>query len=59
MVVSSKVKAYLKSKGMRTSKELLEALDSKLETMLEAAIMKALLDKRKTVQPDDLGSGEV
>lgn len=54
MVVSSQVKAYLKEKGMRTSKDLLEALSEKLQKVLDAATMTALLDKRKTVQPEDL-----
>jgi histone H3/H4 len=58
MVVSSQIKAYLKSKGMRTSKELLEALSAGIQEQLDAATMKALLDKRKTVRPEDLTTGE-
>ena len=57
MVVSSQVKAYLKAKGMRTSKELLDSLSGRVQEMLDAATMTALLDKRKTVQPDDLPTG--
>lgn len=55
MVTSSQVKSYLKSKGMRTSKDLVEALQAKIQQVLDDATMKALLDKRKTVQPEDLG----
>ena len=54
MVVASQIKAYLKEKGMRTSKELLEALSAQVQEKLDAGIMKALMDKRKTVQPEDL-----
>lgn len=54
MVATSQVKAYLKSKGMRTSKDLVEALTAKVQRVLDEATMKALLDKRKTVQPEDL-----
>lgn len=54
MVTASQVKAYLKVKGMRTSNELLEALKIEVQNMLDAAVMRALLDKRKTVQPEDL-----
>ena len=55
MVTSSQVKAYLKDKGMRTSKDLLDALTEKLKKDLDAATLKALLDRRKTVKPEDLG----
>lgn len=54
MVTVSQVKAYLKSKEMRTSKELIEALSGRVQQMLDEATMKALLDKRKTVKPEDL-----
>lgn len=54
MVTASQVKAYLKSKEMRTSKELIDALGEKVQQLLDEATMKALLDKRKTVKPEDL-----
>lgn len=58
MVTASQVKAYLKEKGMRTSKELLDALSGEVKGLLDQATMKALLDKRKTVKPEDLTAGE-
>lgn len=54
MVKANLVKAYLKSKEMRCSKELAAALDLELAKLLDAASLKALKDKRKTVTPADL-----
>ena len=54
MVATTKVKAYLKSKGVRASKELPETLTKILEQLLDEALQRALLDRRKTVQPTDV-----
>jgi hypothetical protein len=54
MVVSSKVKAYIKDKGCMTSGDALEALNCKLACMLDAAVERTKGNKRSTVKPQDL-----
>ena len=54
MVVASKVKAYIKSKGCMTSGDALAALNGKLACMLDAAVERTKLNKRSTVKPQDL-----
>lgn len=54
LVVASKVKAYIKSKGMMTSSDSLEALNCKLYCMLDCAIERTQANRRSTVKPQDL-----
>lgn len=56
LVVSSKVKAFIKSKSaMNTSSSVMEALSKIVERELSKAIDKAKADGRKTVMDRDLG----
>jgi hypothetical protein len=54
MVVSSKVKAYIKSKGCMTSGDALAALNCKIACILNAAVERTKANKRSTVKPQDL-----
>jgi len=54
MVVGSKVRAYIKSKGCMTSGELFDALNCKLACLLDAAIARTKGNKRSTVKAQDL-----
>lgn len=54
LVVGSKVKAYVKSKGAMSSGELIEALSEQVYGLLDQAIGRAQGNKRSTVQPKDL-----
>ena len=54
MVVASKVKAYIKSKGCMTSGDALAALNGKIACILEAAVARTQANKRSTVKPQDL-----
>ncbi len=54
LVVGSKVKEHIKGKGCMTSGELVAALSSKLECLLDKAIDRAKANGRKTVNPHDV-----
>ena len=54
MVVASKVKAYIKSKGCMTASDTLGALNCKLACVLEHAVARTKANKRSTVRPQDL-----
>ena len=54
LVVASKVKAYIKSKGMMTSSDSLEAISDKVYCMLDAAIARTQANRRSTVKAQDL-----
>jgi hypothetical protein len=54
LVVSSKVKAYIKEKGCHTSGELLDALNVKVAAMLNEAVKRTQGNKRSTVKDVDL-----
>jgi len=54
MVVASKVKAYIKSKGCMTSGETLGALNAKIAWTLGRAVERTKANKRATVKPQDL-----
>lgn len=54
MVVSSKVKAYIKEKGCMTSGDALAALNCKVACLLDAAVGRTKANKRATVKPQDL-----
>ena len=54
LVVGSKVKALIKSKGCMTSGEVLPALNDKLYELLDAAVARTKSNKRSTVRPQDL-----
>ncbi len=54
LVVASKVKAYIKSKGNMTASETLAALNDKVYCMLDHAVARTTANRRSTVKPQDL-----
>ena len=54
LCVGSKVKGYVKSRKMKASGELVEAVSEKIYAMLDAAIGRTTGNKRSTVRPIDL-----
>jgi histone H3/H4 len=55
LVVTSKVKAYIKNQGgLNTSAASIEALSAKLQSLIDQAVENAKNDKRKTVLPKDI-----
>ncbi len=54
LVVASKVKAHIKSKGMMTSSDAVAALNDKVYQMLDAAAARTKANRRSTVKPQDL-----
>jgi hypothetical protein len=54
LCVGSKVKAYIKSQGMKCSGELLDALNNEVHAALDSAVQRCQGNKRSTVRPVDL-----
>ena len=54
LVVASKVKAYVKSKGKMTSSDAIGALSDKVYAILNDAIKRTTANRRSTVKPQDL-----
>lgn len=54
LVVASKVRAYLKSKEVKMSGELIGALNDKVKEVLDAAAKRSQANKRATVKPQDI-----
>lgn len=54
LVVGSKVKAYIKSKGCHTASDALEALNQKVHEILDGATKRCQSNKRSTVKPQDM-----
>ena len=54
LVVGSKVKAYIKSKGCHTSSDALGALNEKVHEILDRATSRCQGNKRSTVKPHDM-----
>ena len=54
LVVASKVKEYIKSKGKQSSGELVPALSDKLYALIDEAITRTDTNKRTTVRSHDL-----
>ena len=54
LCVGSKVKAYIKSNGMKCSGELIQALSDSMHDTLDGAITRCQGNKRSTVRPVDL-----
>lgn len=54
LVVGSKVKDFIKESDLRTDGDLLEALSSKVEEMLQCAMHRCKENGRSTVRPCDL-----
>ncbi len=54
LVVGSKVKAFLKSKGVKTAGDTVEAVSDKVYCILDKAVDRTKANKRATVRPCDL-----
>lgn len=54
LVVTSKVKSYIKSKGMMSSSDAAAGLNDCLYTILDAAIKRTASNRRSTVKPQDM-----
>ncbi len=54
LIVASKTKAYIKSKGMMTSSDTIGALSDAIYTLIDAAIIRTKSNRRSTVKPQDL-----
>jgi len=54
LVVASKVKEFIKSKGCMTSSDTIPAISEKIYALLEDAIGRTKGNKRSTVKPQDL-----
>ena len=54
LVVGSKVKKYVKQKGLNSSGDLAEALSGKVEKLLDEAAKRTESNGRKTMRPEDL-----
>lgn len=54
LVVVSKVKDYVKSKGMMTSAEAVPALSDKVYALIDEAIKRTKENGRQTIKPQDL-----
>lgn len=53
LIVASKVRAHLKTKGVKMSGELPAALNKKVMEILDAAANRARGNRRSTVKPQD------
>ena len=54
LVVGSKIKAYIKSRGCHTSGDTIEAISKEVEKILNKAADRCKGNKRSTVKPQDL-----
>lgn len=54
LVVGSKLKAYVKSQGGKSSGELVGAVSEAVYDLIDRALTRADANKRATVKPNDL-----
>ena len=54
LVVASKVRAYLKGKGVKMSGDLIGQLNGRVKWMPDEAASRAQANKRATVKPQDV-----
>jgi len=54
LVVTSKVKAYLKGKGCNTSGEAIGELSQRVQMILDMAVKRTEANGRKTVKAQDI-----
>lgn len=54
LVVTSKVKAYIRSKNMMTSSEAVGAINDAVYCMLDKAIGRTKANRRSTIRAQDL-----
>ncbi|QIP63837.1 hypothetical protein LICSK_07655 [Leptospira interrogans serovar Copenhageni] len=53
LIVTSKVKAYIKSKGFMTSGDAIDGLNEKIHQLIDDAVKRTESNKRSTVRPTD------
>ncbi|MCY3414849.1 MAG: hypothetical protein INQ03_24580 [Candidatus Heimdallarchaeota archaeon] len=53
LIVQSKIRAYIKTKGLNTGGDSLEALEKAFMKVLDAAIKRAKANDRKTLMARD------
>ena len=54
VVVGSKVKDVVRSAGLRSDGELVQAVSDQVHELLKAAVVRCKKNKRSTVRPHDL-----
>ena len=54
LVVASKIKAYIRSKGMMCSSDAIGSLSECVYSALDAGMARAEANRRSTVKPQDL-----
>jgi len=54
LVVTSKIKAYVKGKKCMSSGDLAAAVNDAVHALLNAAVKRAAANRRRTVKPQDL-----
>jgi len=54
LIVGTKVKSYIKSKGVMSSADVLDALNDAVYELLDRAVKRAQANGRKTVQGRDI-----
>jgi hypothetical protein len=54
LVIGSKVKAYIKGKGLMCSGDLADAVSDLVKEALDKAATRTTANKRSTVRPHDL-----
>jgi hypothetical protein len=54
LVVASKVKAYVRSRGLNTSAEAISCLSDKVHVLLDQATARTSANGRKTLKPQDV-----
>ncbi len=54
LVVASKVRQYLKGRGVKMSGELVGTLNTKIKALLDEAANRARSNKRSTAKPQDV-----
>ena len=54
LIVASKVKAYIKSKGLLTASDSLPAINAKVCALIDEAAERTVGNKRSTLKPQDL-----
>ena len=54
LVVGSKVKDYVRSKGLMASGDLLEAISNEVHDIIDRAASRTEANRRSTMRPQDL-----
>lgn len=53
LIVASKIKAYIKSKGLMTASDAIDGLNEKIYKLIDEAIERTQANKRSTVRSYD------